>query len=94
MEITPYNHHREGSFRPSVFGPQIKTTGFNRASLLSNQLKPSFCLAPTHPLQNHRYVKWIVTDKRTLPFGMLSSGRVVGKPEVMQNVPREWQPNT
>jgi hypothetical protein len=42
-------------------------------------LKPSFCLAPTHPLQNRRYIIWSVTDKRTLSFGMLSSGRVGGK---------------
>src|SRR5208337_4934412 len=38
MEITPYNHHCEGSFLPSVFGPQIKTTGFRiEPSFLSNQ---------------------------------------------------------
>jgi len=38
MEITSYNHHREGSFLPSVFGPQIKTTGFRiEPSFLSNQ---------------------------------------------------------
>jgi hypothetical protein len=37
MEITPYNHHREDSFLPSVFGPQIKTTGSIGSSLLSNQ---------------------------------------------------------
>jgi hypothetical protein len=37
MEITPYNHHREDSFLPSVFGPQIKTTGSIESSLLSNQ---------------------------------------------------------
>ena len=34
MEITPYNHHCEDSFLPSVFGPQIKTAGFNRAFAL------------------------------------------------------------
>ncbi|MFZ0436858.1 MAG: hypothetical protein WAL76_01970, partial [Candidatus Sulfotelmatobacter sp.] len=31
-------HHCEGSFLPSVFGPQIKTTGFRiEPSFLSNQ---------------------------------------------------------
>ena len=35
MEITSYNHHCEGSFLPSVFDPQTKTTGFlNRAFVL------------------------------------------------------------
>jgi hypothetical protein len=38
MEITSYNHHCEGSFLPSVFGPQIKTTGLRiEPSFLSNQ---------------------------------------------------------
>jgi hypothetical protein len=47
MEITPYNHHREDSFLPSVFGPQIKTTGSIESSLLSNQSFAFFARAGT-----------------------------------------------
>src|ERR1017187_6445777 len=42
MEITPYNHHCEDSFLPSVFGPQIKTTGSNRVFALIQSTSPSW----------------------------------------------------
>src|ERR1035437_3628715 len=61
MEITPYNHHCEDSFLPSVFGPQIKTTGSNRVFALiqsthSRSLRMSGRLIPpaqpfVHPVR-------------------------------------------
>src|SRR5450759_5966648 len=44
MEITPYNHHCEDSFLPSVFGPQIKTTGSNRVFALIQSIQALFWL--------------------------------------------------
>src|ERR1035437_3746955 len=43
MEITPYNHHCEDSFLPSVFGPQIKTTGSNRVFALIQSTHRVLC---------------------------------------------------
>jgi hypothetical protein len=39
MEITPYNHHCEGSFLPSVFVLKQRLPGRIKPSLLSNQFK-------------------------------------------------------
>src|SRR5450759_2087835 len=43
LEITPYNHHCEDSFLPSVFGPQIKTTGSNRVFALIQSTHRALC---------------------------------------------------
>src|ERR1043166_1679713 len=43
MEITSYNHHREGSFLPNVCDPQTKTTGFNRAFALIQSTLRALC---------------------------------------------------
>jgi hypothetical protein len=39
MKITPYNHHREGSFLPSFLILKPRIPGRIESSLLSNQFK-------------------------------------------------------
>src|ERR1019366_439844 len=59
MEITPYNHHCEDSFLPSVFGPQIKTTGSNRVFALIQSTHRALCdvwvSSPPNCVTDHRH---------------------------------------
>ena len=76
-------------FSPSVIGPQIETTLINRAFTLMSSTQGLVLPGPDTCFYKTIGIKWIVTDKRILSFGMLSSGQAVGNTDTQAPNRRE-----